>query len=113
MAKLYANENFPRPVVAELRRLGHDAITVAETGKAEKKVSDEEVLEFAISDGGAVLTLNRKHFFRLHRLRPAHAGIVACTYDPDFVAQAQRIDATLAGVADLAGQLLRVNRPQR
>ncbi|MGH7139327.1 MAG: DUF5615 family PIN-like protein, partial [Pirellulales bacterium] len=34
VARLYANENFPFPVVDELRRRGHDAITVAETGKA-------------------------------------------------------------------------------
>ncbi|HQU47164.1 MAG TPA: DUF5615 family PIN-like protein, partial [Pirellulales bacterium] len=69
VALLYANENFPLPVVEELRRLGHDALTVAETGKANQKTSDPAVLEFAISQGRAVLTLNRKHFFRLHRHR--------------------------------------------
>ncbi|HET6884049.1 MAG TPA: DUF5615 family PIN-like protein [Pirellulales bacterium] len=113
MARLYANENFPRPVVDELRRLGHDAITVAESGRAGQKMSDEEVLEFAISQGRAVLTLNRKHFFRLHWSRPQHAGIVACTYDPDFAAQGQRIDAAIAGITDFSRQLIRVNRPQR
>ena len=81
-ARLYANENFPFPVVEELRRRGHDAITVSETGKANQQVSDDQVLEFAISDERAVLTFNRKHFFRLHRQRPDHRGIVACTYDP-------------------------------
>lgn len=101
MARLYANENFPLPVVQELRRLGHDAITVAETGKAGQKTSDEEVLEFAISERRAVLTHNRKHFFRLHRNSPAHEGIIACTYDPDFVALAGRIDAALKATAGL------------
>ena len=110
VARLYANENFPLPVVEELRRLGHDALTVVETGKAGRKTSDEQVLEFAISESRAVLTLNRKHFFRLHRERPGHAGIVACTYDPDFVAQADRINAVLKGVSQLDGQLIRVNR---
>ena len=113
MARLYANENFPFPVVEELRRLGYDAITVAETGNASQKTSDENVLEFAISDGRAVLTLNRKHSFRLHRQRPGHTGIVACTYDPDFVALAGRIHAALAATTELAGQLIRVNRPAR
>ena len=80
MARLYANENFPFPVVEELRRRSHDAITIAETGKANQKGSDEQVLEFAISDERAVLTFNRKHFFRLHRQRPKHRGIVSCTY---------------------------------
>lgn len=113
MARLYANENFPFPVVEELRRLGHDAITVAETGRAGQKMSDEEVLEFARSDGRAVLTLNRKHFIRLHHQRSDHAGIVACTYDPDFVALAGRIHAVLVATTELAGQLIRVNRPAR
>lgn len=27
MARLYVNENFPLPVVAELRRLGYDLLT--------------------------------------------------------------------------------------
>jgi hypothetical protein len=34
MAKLYSNENFPLPVVEELRQLGHDVLTIQETGKA-------------------------------------------------------------------------------
>ena len=74
MARLYANENFPFPVVEELRRLGHDVVTVAETGRANQQLSDPAVLEFAISEGRAVLTHNRKHFFALHRQRPGHAG---------------------------------------
>jgi len=111
VARLYANENFPFPVVEELRRQGHDAVTVAETGKANQKISDEQVLEFAISEGRAVLTLNRRHFFRLHRQRLDHRGIVACTYDPNFAALAERIDAALANATELAGQLIRVNRP--
>ena len=41
-ARMRAN---PFPVVVELRRLGHDAITVAETGLANQQMSDEEVLE--------------------------------------------------------------------
>jgi len=111
VARLYANENFPFPVVEELRRRGHDAVTVAETGKANQMMNDDQVLEFAVSEGRAVLTLNRRHFFRLHRQRPDHRGIVACTYDPNFAALAERIDAALANATELAGQLIRVNRP--
>ena len=112
MARLYANENFPFPVVEELRRLGHDAITVAETGRANQQMSDEAVLEFAVSDRRAVLTLNRRHFFRLHRQDSGHAGIVACTYDPDFIALAGRIHNVLDATSELDSQLLRVNRPE-
>lgn len=113
MARLYANENFPWPGVLELRRLGHDVLTTAEAGKAEQAISDEEVLAFAHAEGRAVLTLNRKHFLRLHRERPAHGGIIACTFDPDFTGQAQRIAAALATLPSLAGQLVRVNRPMK
>ena len=82
MARLYANENFPLPVVLELRRLGHDVLTIVDTGKASQAVPDDEVLSFASAQGRVLLTLNRKHFIRLHHDRPDHAGIVVCTFDP-------------------------------
>lgn len=113
MARLYANENFPQPVVQELRRLGHDVLTVLETGKAEQAWPDEAVFDFARSEGRAVLTLNRRHLVRLHQQDPNHAGIVCCTFDQDFAGQAQRIHATITTCNDLRGQLLRVNRPLR
>jgi len=91
VARLYANENFPLPVVEELRRLGHDVLTIHETGQAGQLLSDEAVLAFACADGRALLTLNRRHFIRLHREQPRHAGIIVCTFDPDFVGQARRI----------------------
>ena len=112
MARLYSNENFPQPVVDELRRWGHDVLTVLEAGKADQAIEDDLVLAFAVSLGRAVLTLNRKHFIRLHQLRPDHAGIVICTFDPDFVGQAARIHSALELQPQLPGELLRVNRPQ-
>ena len=65
MARLYANENFPLPVVEELRRLGHDVLTIHETRRAGQQVPDDEVLASATADGRAVLTLNRRHFITL------------------------------------------------
>lgn len=111
MARLYANENFPFPVVAELRHLGHDVVTMQDVGQAGQAVPDEQVLAFAAAEGRAVLTLNRKHFVRLHGERPDHAGIVACTFDPDFAGQARRIDTSIASESALKGLLIRVNRP--
>src|SRR3990172_12896659 len=101
MARLYANENFPSPVVEALRLAGHDVITVAETGKAEQAWPDEDVLEFATQDDRALLTLNRKHFIQLHHARSDHAGIVLCTVDPDFLGQARRIDDAIGSRANL------------
>ncbi|MBV7329232.1 DUF5615 family PIN-like protein [Chloroflexi bacterium TSY] len=79
MARLYSNENFPIPVVEELRRLGHDVSTIQETGKANQEYPDDGVLNLAIADNRAVLTINRKHFRNLHRQVPDHKGIIICT----------------------------------
>ncbi len=110
MARIYADENFPLPAIARLRELGHDVLTVQESGKGEQRFSDAEVLLFATADGRTVLTLNRKHFLALHRDRPEHAGIIVCTVDVDFSGQADRIHAALAATPRLESQLLRVNR---
>ena len=111
MARLYANENFALPVVLELRRLGHDILTTHEAGRSDQAIPDEEVLLFAYSEDRIVLTLNRKHFIRLHREGINHAGIIVCTYDPNFNGQAARIDRVLTEEENLMGKLLRVYRP--
>ena len=98
-------------MVEELRRLGHDVITMHEAGLANQQVADETVLVFASTTNRAVLTLNRKHFVYLHNAGAKHFGIIACTFDPDFVRQADRINVVLRSAAELAGQLFRVNRP--
>ena len=110
MARFYSNENFPLPVVEKLRELGHDVLTIQETGKADQALPDASVLEFATRENRAVLALNRLHFIRLHRQQPNHAGIVVCKFDPNFAAQAERIHKAMAGQSSLAGQLIRVNR---
>lgn len=111
MARLYADENFPLPVVTELRRLGHDVVTLQESGLARQAIPDEAVLSLASADRRAVVTFNRKHFIQLHRVVPDHAGIIVCTFDPDFAGQAQRLHAALAATETLFNQLIRVNRP--
>lgn len=111
MARLYANENFPLPVVQRLRELGHDVLTTLDAGTSGQAIADAEVLAFAIAERRAVLTLNRKHFVQLHRDRSEHQGIVVCTFDPDFARQALRIHEAIEREATLSNQLLRVNRP--
>ena len=111
MAQLYADENFPLPVVEELRRLGHDVLTIHEAGQAGQAIPDETVLAFASAAQRAVLTLNRKHFILLHASQRDHAGVIVCTFDPDFVRQAKRIHAAIGLEKQLSGQLIRVNRP--
>ena len=111
MARLYSNENFPLPVVEELRRLGHDVLTIQETGKANQEFPDEAVLSSASASNRAVLTINRKHFIRLHRASPEHKGMIVCTADLDFTGQASRIHEAIKSHDTLAGKLVRVNRP--
>ena len=64
MVKLYADEQFPLPVVKILRILGYDILTVQDAGKAEQKIPDPEVLHYAISLNRAVLTMNRRDVYR-------------------------------------------------
>lgn len=111
MARLLADENFPRPVVVELVRLSHDVADIARLGLANQGFDDADVLEVATADGRAVLTLDRGDFYRLHRARPDHAGIIACTQDVDWVRMAGRIDAAIAAIDNLRGQFVRVVRP--
>jgi Domain of unknown function (DUF5615) len=105
---LYADENFPLPVVQELRRLGHDVLTAQQDGR--QATPDPDVLIRAHALGRAVLTHNRRHFERLHRQSADHSGMVSATRDDDSFALAARIDTALA--SRRAGRwCLRVNRP--
>jgi len=113
MADVYTNENFPLSVVEELRRLGHDILTSYECGNAGQAIPDADVLAFATDNERVLLTMNRRHFIRLHSHHPQHAGIIVCTVDPDFAALAARIHQALEDKPDMAGQLVRVNRPAR
>jgi hypothetical protein len=58
MVRLYAGENFPYPVVAGLRKLGQDVLTIQETGKGNQKILDADVLALATQTAG-FLGLNR------------------------------------------------------
>jgi hypothetical protein len=111
MADCYADENFPLPVVEALRKLGHNLLTTYESGKAGQAISDEDVLAFAIAESRVVLTLNRRHFIRLHQAAPDHSGMIVCTYDPDFEALAGRIHNALQAYSEWTGRLVRINRP--
>ena len=111
MIPLYANENFPLPVVVELRQFGYDVLTTHESGRAGVALPDEDVLAFAVAEQRVLLTINRKHFIRLHHQHPTHTGIIVCTFDLDFTALAQRIHTALTAQSDMRGQLIRINRP--
>src|SRR6476620_4548579 len=96
MARFYSNENFPHTAVEELRKLGHDVLTSLQSGKANQRIADEDVLAFATAEDRVLLTLNRKHFIKLHNANDQHGGIVVCTQDNDFAGLARRIHEAVA-----------------
>lgn len=111
MASLYTDEHFPLSVTLYLRTRGHDVLTAQEAGNADQRIPDESVLAFAIEQQRAVITMNRRHFVRLHQVQPEHCGIIVCTQYPDFRGQAQRIDQLIEDAGPLPNKLLRVYRP--
>ncbi len=112
MARLYADENFPRAVVVSLRvRWKHDILTSQEAGQAGQRIPDDRVLAFAHTENRAVLTHNRKDFRNLHHAAHPHSGIIICTEDRDSTALADRIHQAILNEGELAGKLIRVVRP--
>jgi predicted nuclease of predicted toxin-antitoxin system len=109
--RLYANENFPLQTVLVLRTLGYDILTTHDAGKSNIQIPDPEVLEFAIAENRAVITLNRKDFMKLHKLSDQHCGIIVCTKNDDFQSFAEDIHRTLSAIGEsLEQQLIRVYR---
>ena len=107
--KFYANENFDLQVVQFLREYGFDVLTSVEAGNANQRIPDDVVLQFATSQNRALLTFNRKDFFKLHKKDANHAGIVACTYDNQ--ALAARIQQATIQNEPLAKKVIRIYRP--
>jgi hypothetical protein len=79
MARLYADEDVPRPLVEHLRAMGHDVLTALEAGQANRQVQDPSVLAQATTLGRVVVTHNRKDFKRLHATTP---GTLASSVAP-------------------------------
>lgn len=109
MARLYADEQFPRPIVEFLRNHGHDVLTVQEAGQSGS--SDPDVFAFAIANNRTVLTQNRRDFVKLHQLQPNHAGLVICSSDRNFIRLAEQIHQAIAAEEFLQDKLIRVVRP--
>jgi hypothetical protein len=74
---LYADENFPLPVVEERRRLGLDVMTTQEDGR--HATPDPDLLARTHALGRAILTRNRRHFVALHRQGADHRAVYGCS----------------------------------
>lgn len=93
--------------------MAHDVLTIQETGQSNQAFTDEAVLKFAISRKRAVITLNRKHFIRLHRRSSQHSGIIVCSFNPDFNNLALQIHNIISNEINIDGKLLQINRTQK
>jgi predicted nuclease of predicted toxin-antitoxin system len=111
MIKLYADENFEFPVVKRLREKGYDVLTTRDAGNDNQRIPDEDVLDFAISQNRAVITLNYNHFKNLHKQVKTHCGIIICSRNDDWDIFADRIDISLRDEESIEGKLIRINRP--
>jgi len=109
--RLYADENCPKSVIEELRKLGHDVLTAREAGQADQRIPDAQVLAYAIQQKRAVITQNRNDFIRLHKTVETHTGIIVCREDQKHPLQlAQRINVQLLAQTPLTNKLIRVNK---
>jgi predicted nuclease of predicted toxin-antitoxin system len=111
MVRLYADEQFPYPVVERLRARGYDILTVQTAGKDNQRIPDEDVLSFAIERNRAVITINRKDFKKLHDRVQEHRGIIICTKNDDWESFTDCINLALQAEDSIEGKLIRINRP--
>ena len=109
MARLLADEDFPRPVSLHLRSLGHDVELAVETGLANRGTEDVDLLAYACGKQQILLTHNRKHFRRLHAAE-THTGIFICTRKMGFLELAEAIHACLIAEFDCANRMISVTK---
>lgn len=110
---IYADENFPRRTILELRSLGYNVLTAYEDKKANLGIDDIDVLARATELNRAVITHNKLDFKKLHFKNPNHAGIIICSEDFDRREQAQRINDKIFEFESIKGALIRVYRPNK
>jgi predicted nuclease of predicted toxin-antitoxin system len=72
--RILANENFPGPVIRELRQRGHDVVSVKESMRS---ASDPEVLARAQDEGRLVVTFDKDFGELAYRYGlPASSGVI-------------------------------------
>ncbi len=104
MARLNGDEDFDHLVVGELRRLGHDVLTVQDAGRGNRRIEDSEALAFTIGQGRAVLTFNWRHFICLLHQSRSDFSILVCRRDEDAGTLASRIHHALMSLPDFRHQ---------
>ena len=97
--RFFTDEDIYGTVAIALRRAGFDAVSTPEAGR--RRESDESQLEWATSEGRAIVTFNVAHFAVLHStwMQHArhHAGIILSSQRPvgDLLRRLFRLAATM------------------
>lgn len=99
MVRFLANENIPRSLVAHLRTLGVEVVTVVEIGF--QGASDETVLQAAVERGLSILTQDLDFGRIFVEREPAAQIVVLRSRDPRPESLARIVDTLLIRV-DLA-----------
>ena len=100
--RILANENFPGPLIREMRRLGHDVMSVKESMRG---ASDVEVLERSRQEERLVVTFDKDFGELAFRFRlPAESGVILFRLSgPDPESDNARALAALASRIEWAG----------
>ena len=114
------DEDITYRVAEGLRQLGIDAISVHEVDRANRRISDEEQLVFAASQGRVMVTYNRADYQSLDGLwrveDRAHAGILWCVESSiprrDIGQLVRALEAVAMGHDSLPGICMALPRPQ-
>jgi len=69
--KMFANENLFEPIIAYLRDLGHDVVSIRDEGLS--GISDDEVYRLACKEKRVIVTMD-KDFSRVFRFPPKECG---------------------------------------
>jgi predicted nuclease of predicted toxin-antitoxin system len=75
MLRYYFDEHVSAAIATQLRTRGVDVENAYEAGRAGRKISDNEQLEYATSQGRVLVSIDRD-FARLNASQMAHAGII-------------------------------------
>jgi uncharacterized protein with PIN domain len=65
MTRLYLDEDIHKKVATALRLKGYDVVSAHEVQK--QSLSDYRQLEYAVSEGRAIVTFNAGDFDRIHK----------------------------------------------
>ncbi len=95
-----ADESCAGPVIRALRAAGHDVIAIAETAKG---VTDEAVIERALTGSRVLITEDRDFGELLYARGRTSAGVVFLKFDSR--ARRTKLQATVEAVAKLGDRL--------